>query len=115
MLMRLYPEYSFLCGFVHFSPASVVLASLLDSRQPFRAMFTSSQIEEMYQKEVAGPAMWLNVLSIIQCCAELIELYPSDVELARCCAEAWKPLSENTFIGRVIWKLRTKKLLGAID
>jgi hypothetical protein len=114
MLMRLYREYSFLCGFVHFSPASVLLASLLDSRQPFRTMFTSGQIEEMYQKEIAGPAMWLDVLSIIQCCSELVEIYPNDVELARCCAEAWKPLSENTFIGQVIWKLRARKLLNVI-
>jgi hypothetical protein len=114
MLMRLYPEYSFLCGFVHFSPASVILTGLLDPRQPFRGMFTSGQIEEMFQKEIAGPAMWLDVMSIAQCCSELLEIYPNNIELARCCAEAWMPLSENTFIGRVIWKLRTRKLLGAI-
>jgi hypothetical protein len=77
-------------------------------------MFTSGQIEEMHQKEIAGPAMWLDVLSIIQCCSELFEIYPNDVELARCCAEAWKPLSENTFIGQVIWKLRSRKLLNVI-
>jgi hypothetical protein len=114
MLLRLYPEYTFLCGFVHFSPAGVILASLLDPRQPFRAMFTSGQIEEMFQKEIAGPALWFDVLSIVQCCSELLDLYPSHVELARCCVDAWKPLSENTFIGRVIWKLRARKLLGVI-
>jgi len=114
MLMRLYPEYTFLCGFVHFSPASVILASLLDPRQPFRTMFTSGQIEEMFQKEIAGPALWFDVLSIVQCCSELLEVYPGNVELARCCAEAWKPLSENTFIGGIIWKLRARELLGVI-
>lgn len=114
MLMRLYPEFTFLCGFVHFSPVNVILTTLLDPRQPFRTMFTSSQVEEMYQKEIAGPAMWLDVLSIVQCCSEFVEIYPNDIELARCCAEAWKPLSENSFIGRVIWKLRARKLLGAI-
>jgi len=115
MLMRLYPEYQFLCGFVHFSPATVTLTSLLDSRQPFRKMFTTGQIAETWQKEIAGPAMWLNVISVIQCCSEFIEIYPNDVELAKCCVEAWKPLSENTFIGRVIWGLRTRRLLGAIS
>jgi hypothetical protein len=114
MLMRLYLEYRFLCGFVHFSPASVILSSILDDRQPFRRMFTSGQIIEMYQKEIAGPAMWLDVLSIIQCCSEFVEIYPGDIELARCCVEAWRPLIENTFIGRIIWELRTKKLLGAL-
>lgn len=114
MLMRLYPEYQFLCGFVHFSPATVHLTSLLDSRQPFRKMFTTGQIAETWHKEIADPAMWLNVISVIQCCTEFLAVYPYDVELARCSAEAWKPLSENTFIGRVIWELRTRKLLGAI-
>jgi hypothetical protein len=114
MLMRLYLEYRFLCGFVHFSPATEILTSLLDDRQRFRQMFTSGQVNEMYQKEIAGPAIWLDVLSIIQCCSEFVEIYPSDIELARCCTEAWKPLIENTFIGRIIWELRTKKLLGAL-
>ncbi len=115
MLLRLYPEYQFLCGFVHFSPATVTLTSLLDSRQPFRKMFTTGQITETWQKEIAGPAMWLNVISVIQSCTEFLAIYPNNVELARCCVEAWKPLSENTFIGRVLWGLRTRKLLGAIS
>jgi hypothetical protein len=114
MLMRLYPEYTFLCGFVHFSPASVILSSLLDPRQPFRTMFTSGQIEEMFQKEIAGPSLWFDILSVVQSCSELLDVYPADVELARCCAEAWKALSENTFIGRVVWKLRARRLLGVI-
>jgi hypothetical protein len=114
MLMRIYPDYQFFCGFVHFSPATEILTALLDTRQGFRKMFTSSQVEEMYQKEIAGPAMWYNVLSVVQCCSELVELYPNDIELARCCIEAWKPLSENTFIGQVVWELRTKGLLRVI-
>jgi hypothetical protein len=65
-------------------------------------------------KQGTGPAMWLSVISVIQCCTEFVAVYPNDVELARCCTEAWKPLSENTFIGRVIWNLRTRKLLRAI-
>ena len=95
MLSRFYPEYQFLCGFVHFSPATVTLTSLLDSRQPFRKLFTSGQITEMWQKEIAGPAMWLSVISAIQCCTEFLAIYPNDVELARCCVEAWKPLQRE--------------------
>jgi len=115
MLMRLYPEYQFLCGFVHFSPATVTLTSLLDCRQPFRAMFSTGQITETWHKEIADPAIWLDMISVIECCCEFLTVYPNDVELARCCVEAWKPLTENTFIGRAIWQLRTRKLLGAIS
>lgn len=114
MLLRLYPEYSFLCGFVHFSPATVILSSLLDTRQPFRKLFTTGQIEEMYQKEIVGPAMWLDVLSIVQSCAEFVEIYRGDIELVRACTEGWRMLSQNAFIGKVIWNLRTKELLGAL-
>ena len=115
MLTRLYLEYQFLCGFVHFSPATQILTSLFDDRQPFRKSRSSGQIEEIYQKEIAGPAMWLTVISVIQCCTEFVSIYPNDIELARCCTEAWKPLVDNTFIGRVIWELRTKKALRAIN
>lgn len=114
MLMRFYLEYQFLCGFVHFSPATQILTSLLDSRQPFRKSFTSGQVFEIFQKEIAGPAITLSVISIIQSCSEFVEIYPQDIELARCCTEAWKPFIENTFIGRIIWELRTRKLLRAI-
>ena len=114
MLMRLYPEYQFLCGFVHFSPVTVILASLLDRRQPFRQEFTSGQITEIYQKEIAGPAMWLNEISVIQCCSEFMVVYPNDIELARCCAEAWNPMIESSFIARAVWERRTQKLLGAL-
>jgi hypothetical protein len=57
MLMRLYPEYEFLCGFVHFSPATMVLSHLLDTRRPSVGLFTSGERYEMFQKELAGPAL----------------------------------------------------------
>ena len=114
MLMRLYPEYQFLCGFVHFSPATMVLSHLLDTRGPSAQLFTSGQRYEMFQKELAGPAIWTELISIVQSCSEFVCVYRSDVELARTTTEAWKSIIEQSLIGRVVWQLRARGLLGAI-
>jgi hypothetical protein len=114
MLMRLYPEYQFLCGFVHFSPAATVLSGLLDPRNPQAAMISSVKKYDVFQKELAGPAIWLDSISIVQGCSEFVSVYRDDVELARAGIEGWKSLMEQSLIGRVIWQLRTRRLLGAL-
>jgi len=101
MLARLLPEYEFLCSF--------------DRRQPFAAMFTTGQREEMFQKEIAGPALWLGLLSIVQSCCELVPVYPADLDLLATLTEAWKTVHDLSLIGRKVWELRAKRLLGALD
>lgn len=115
MLMRLYPEYQFLCGFVHFSPAATVLSGLLDPRNPHAAMISSSKKYDVFQKELAGPANWLDSISVIQGCSEFVSVYRDDIELARVAIEGWKLVMEQSLIGRVIWQLRTRRLLGALS
>lgn len=114
MLRRLYPEYQFLCGFVHFSPASAIFSAFLDSRQPFQRHFTAGQLEDIFQKEVACPALWLDQISILQSCSEIYEVYPHAVELARALVEAWTTLSEACLIGQAIWEVRARGLLGVL-
>jgi hypothetical protein len=114
MLTRLYPEYQFLCSFVHFSPAPAILATLLDERQPFRRHFTTGQVEEIFQKEIAIPALWFDQISVVQSCCEIFGVFPDDIELARAVTEAWAPISKSCLVGQAIWEVRTKKLLGAL-
>jgi len=83
-----YFEYQFLCGFAHFSPPTMILSALLDRRRPDVDMFTSGQVQEIFQKEIAGPALWLDLLSVVQSCCEISSIYPGDVELARVLIEA---------------------------
>jgi hypothetical protein len=56
MLSRLYLEYQFLCSFVHFSTHPRTFKGFFNDREPFGRMFTSGQLENMFQKEIAGPA-----------------------------------------------------------
>ena len=53
-------------------------------------------------------------MSIIQCAAELTEKYPEDVNLIAGVVEAWKSFSEDTLLGKTIWEIRTRRLLGVI-
>lgn len=112
MLCRLYLEYQFLCSDVHVSPHPVSIKALFDSHEPFNIMFSTPQLYEMFQKEIAGPAVWIDFLSIVQSCAEMIPIFSGDIELRRSVEEAWRHLSEQTYIGQAIWELRGKELLG---
>jgi len=115
MLARLLPEYEFLCSFVHVSPHSKAFPTIFDHRQPYAAMFTTGQREEMFQKEIAGPALWLGLLSIVQSCCELVPVYQNDMQLVATLAGAWKTLQNLSLICQKIWELRARKLLGALN
>jgi hypothetical protein len=114
MLHRLYFEYQSLCEFVHFSTHPRTFRGLFDNRQPYGLMFTTGQLESMFQKEIAGPAIWIDFLSIVQSAAELIVIYPADIELRRAVEAAWKLLEEKTIMGRAVWEFRAKRLLGIL-
>lgn len=114
MLSRLYFEYQFLCGFVHFSTRPRTFKGIFDKREQFGHLFTGQQLESMFQKEIAGPAIWVDFMSVVQSAAEIVTLYPGDVELRRAVTDAWAVLSERTIMGRAVWEFRAKKLLGII-
>jgi hypothetical protein len=111
MLSRLYFEYQFLCGFVHFSTQPTSFKGIFDQREPFGQLFTAEQLDSMFQKEIAGPTIWIDFLSIVQSAAEIVALYPADVELRRAVTDGWAVLSERTIMGRAVWEFRAKKLL----
>jgi len=63
---------------------------------------------------VTERAFIVSLMSIIQCAAELTEKYPEDVNLIAGVVEAWKSFSEDTLLGKTIWEIRTRRLLGVI-
>jgi hypothetical protein len=114
MLERLYPEYQFLCGFVHFSPAPMILSTVLDDRHALAWLSTPEKRTEIFQKEIASPAIALDLIGAVQSCCEVVAVYPGDVELAKATSEAWRPIADGWFLGQIVWKLRTQKLLGIL-
>jgi hypothetical protein len=114
MLERLYPEYGDLSSFTHGLPHSSLLKGLLSPRSLHRRLFTEKQAEDSGAKDVTERAFIVSLMSIIQCAAELTEKYPRDVNLAAGVVEAWKSFSEDTLLGKTIWEIRTRRLLGVI-
>jgi hypothetical protein len=114
MLERLYPEYVDLSSFTHGLPHSNILKGLLSPRSLHRRLFTEEQAKDSGAKEVTERAFIVSLLSIIQCAAELTEKYPTDVTLHAGVIEAWRFFSEGSLLGKTIWEIRTRRLLGVI-
>lgn len=114
MLERLYPEYAELSSFTHGLPHSNLLKGLLDPRSLHRKLFTEAQAKDTALKDVTERAFIMSILSIIQCAAEVIVRRPDDINLVAGVTDAWKVLSEDSLLGKTIWEIRTKGLLGVI-
>jgi hypothetical protein len=114
MLIRLYPEYQFLCSFVHVSPHPGMFKVMLDDRHPLSNLFSSDRIEYMFQNEIAGPALYIDLISVAQGCAEILTLYRNNLNLLKVLEGAWKLITDSSLLGGVIWEIRTRKLLGVI-
>lgn len=114
MLMRLYPEYRRLCAFVHGSAQAWMFKNAFWERSPLQPHFSEAQRQDVFEKEVADPALLHSVLSVIQGACEVATLYPADIELKRTVIEAWNVLSEMNLLGRIIWEIRAKAVLGVV-
>ena len=114
MLQRLYLEYQYLCGFAHFSPTARWLSAILDSRQfPWKPQKTLAERQEIFQTELAIPALAFDLISIAQsCCEFVVSEYPQDGGLVETITGAWKQIENNWLLGKVIWQLRARKLLA---
>lgn len=95
MLTRLHPEYRRLCSFAHGSAQSWMFKVIFWERSPLRQQYSEFQTQDLFEKEVADPALLHSVLSIVQSACEVATLYPTDVELKRTVIEAWNVLSRK--------------------
>ena len=114
VLARLYPEYAWLCSFVHGSPESTLNKCMFDKRSKYFDLFSSGQREDAWRKEVGQKAVLLSVLSVAVCTAELVELYPADVELRGAAGVAWGELADFSLLAQSLWHRRLKKLLQVL-
>ena len=115
MLERLYPEYVFLCAFAHGLPASLLFKMMFNKDAPIPGQFDDEKLKDTFHRQVEQPAYTTSLLSLIQGSAELITLYPADIELSATVVKAWETLTKEMLLGKAIWNIRTKKLLGIVD
>ncbi len=114
MLERLYCEYSFLCNFVHGSFTASFYNTTFDSTSSVRHSWSGSELDDMFHQEVATPACIVSRLGVVQATAEIAVLYPNNVGLRAAVATAWNEMSRDSLLGRAVWHLRTKALLGVV-
>ena len=113
MLERLYPEYVFLCTFAHGLPDALLFKMMFNKDAPVQV--DDEKLKDTFHRQVEQPAYTTSLISLIQGSAELITLYPSDVELSATVVKAWETLTKEMLLGKAIWNIRTKKLLGIVD
>jgi len=114
MLMRLYPEYRRLCAFAHGSAQAWMFKVAFWERSPLRPLFSDSQRQDQFEKEIVDPALLHSLLAVVQSTCEAATLYRADIELNKVAIEAWNLLSEMNLLGRTIWEIRAKSLLGVV-
>ena len=114
MLERLYPEYVHLCSFTHAHQPANMAKYVYDPRSPGRQFFGDSYVEQIFQHEVNTNALTYSFLSIAQASAEMMTMYPNNMDLAAAVGHAWKDLQGSTFFVNAVWHLRTKQLLGIL-
>ncbi len=115
MLERLYPEYVFLCSFAHGLPDANLFKMMFNKDSKVRALWNSAELKDTFQRQVAERAYTTSLISLVQSTAELAVLYPADVELSAAVVKAWEEMSTGHLLGKAIWNIRTKQLLGVFD
>jgi len=115
-LERLYPEYRTLCTFAHGLAGSNVLKQMFNKGTSIqiRDCWSDAQITDAFQREVAEKSFVLSLLAVNQAVAELTTIYPNDVELRVASVQAWQEIERGTLLGKTVWQLRTKTLLGVM-
>ena len=114
MLERLYPEYVFLCSFAHGLPTAMLFKTMFNKQSRASECFDENELKDTFHRQVEQPAYLTSLISLVQGAAELLVLYPASVELSAAVVKAWGELSKNSLLGKAIWNIRTRKLLGIV-
>jgi hypothetical protein len=114
MLVRIYPEYVRLCSYAHRLAEATFSKQMFDKRSSFRSLFSDEQKKETFDKNVVSDAFTLSFLCILQSTAELTLMYANNIDLPEVAIRGWNSLSDASLLGRTVWNLRTRRLLGII-
>jgi hypothetical protein len=114
MLMRLYPEYQFLCSFAHGDSESTVFRAVADPRSPLQSVIPSAQIKDFYQRQVLEMPIIYSAIAAVQAATEVAAIYPSHIELLVAATKAWTALTCLSLLARTIWEIRAENILPVI-
>jgi hypothetical protein len=111
MLERLYPEYEYLCSFVHGDTEAVLFRAVSDPRSPLQREVSSEQAREFYQRYILEAPIFYSAIATIQAATEVAVIYPAQVDLLAQVTKAWATLVRVSVLAVPVWEIRTKALL----
>src|ERR1019366_8568043 len=114
MLERLYLKYVELCSFSHGLGQANLMKIMFDKRSPYHPHLSESEISERYRHDIVSEAYTMSLMGIAQSTAELISIYPGDLEILEAAHKAWTQLAVAHLLTKAVWEIRTRKLLGVI-
>jgi hypothetical protein len=114
MLMRLYPEYQFLCSFAHGDSEATVFRAISDPRSPLQRFVPSAQIQDFYQRQVLEMPITYSAIAAVQAATEIAAVYPAHIELLVAVTKAWATLTRFSLLAVPVWEIRAKKILPLI-
>ncbi|MGD1072404.1 MAG: hypothetical protein ABSB15_19945 [Bryobacteraceae bacterium] len=114
MLMRLYPEYQFLCSFAHGDSEAVFFRAVSDPRSPIRNVLPNVQIGDFYQREVLETPIFYSAIATVQAATEVAAIYPAQIELLAALTKAWATLTRFSLLAVPVWEIRAKSILPLI-
>jgi hypothetical protein len=115
MLERLYPEYQWLCSFAHGDENASFFRTALEKRTPELKDLAPEARADMYQQQIAEPAVLYSAICAVQVATEVAAIYPGDLELMVKVTTAWSGLTKFTLISRSVWERRAKNILPLIS
>jgi len=114
MLMRLYPEYQFLCSFAHGDTEATLFRIVSDGRSPLRNALPSAQIKDFYQREILETPIMYSAVAAVQAATEVAVLYPAHLELLVAVTKAWAALTRHSLLAVPIWEIRARNILPLV-
>jgi hypothetical protein len=114
MLMRLYPEYQFLCSFAHGDTEATLFRMVSDGRSPLRNALPSEQIKDFNQREILETPIIYSAVAAVQAATEVAVLYPAHVELLVAVTKAWAALTRLSLLALPIWEIRARNILPLV-
>jgi hypothetical protein len=114
MLMRLYPEYQFLCSFAHGDTEATLFRMMSDGRSPLQNALPSAQIRDFYQREVLETPIIYSAVAAVQAATEVAVLFPSHLELLVAVTKASAALTRHSLLALPLWEIRAKNILPLV-
>jgi hypothetical protein len=114
MLMRLYPEYPFLCSFAHGDAEAAFFRAVADPRSPLQNVLPIAQIKDFYQREVLETPISYSAIATVQAATEVAAIYPAHIELLAAVTKAWETLTQLSLLAVPVWEVRARSILPLI-